>query len=136
MMRRENSFVTDRELIVVDAFVTGPRGGAPARFVLDTGAAVTTIVPELADRIGYSARDGYKRTKVRTAIGEEEAYILRVAELTVLGFTMPRFPVHVFDLAHGDLAGLLGLNFLNDFNYDILSAEQRILVEKIAPWRR
>jgi hypothetical protein len=29
--------------------------------------------------------------------------------------------------------GLVGMNFLSDFNYDVRSAEQRILVERIVP---
>lgn len=91
------------------------------------------MTPELADLVGYSARDGIKRARVRTAVGNEEGYVLRVAELSVLGFAMPSFPVHVFDLGHDDIDGLVGLNFLNDFNYEIRSAERRILVEKIAP---
>jgi predicted aspartyl protease len=133
MTKHETPFVTDGDLIVVQALVTGPRGVVPGRFVLDTGAALTTMIPELADSIGYTARDGFKRTRVRTAIGDEEGYGLRVAEFTVLGFTMPSFPINVFDLGHGDIDGLLGMNFLSDFNYEIRSAEQRILIEKILP---
>jgi hypothetical protein len=56
-----------------------------------------------------------------------------VAELTVLGFTMPSFPLHVFDLGYDDLDGLLGMNFLSEFNVEIRPAELRLLVEKIAP---
>jgi hypothetical protein len=39
----------------------------------------------------------------------------------------------VFDLGHEDMDGLLGLSFLYELNYEIRSAERRILVEKIAP---
>jgi len=131
-MSYESPFVTDGDLIIVHAFVTGPRGVSPARFVLDTGAVLTTMIPEIADLIGYSARDGFRRAKVHTAIGEEEGYVLRVAELSVLGFAMPAFSINVFDLGHEDIDGLLGLNFLSDFNYEIRSAERRILAEKIA----
>jgi hypothetical protein len=40
--------------------------------------------------------------------------------------------VNVFDLGHDDIDGLVGLNFLSDFNYEIRSVEQRLLVEMIA----
>ena len=133
MTRRETSFVTDGDLIIVKAFLTGPRKTAVGRFVLDTGAVYTTMTPELADLIGYSARDGIRPTRVRTAVGNEEGYLLRVAELEALGFAMPSFPVHVFDLGHEDIDGLVGLNFLSELNYEIRSAEGRILVEKIQP---
>jgi predicted aspartyl protease len=120
-------------LIIVEALVTGPRARLPGRFVLDTGATLTTMIPELADSIGYSPRDGLKRARVHTAVGEEEGYVLRVAELAVLGYAMPSFLINVFDLGHGDIDGLLGMNFLSDFNVEIRPAERRILIEKIAP---
>jgi clan AA aspartic protease (TIGR02281 family) len=131
MTRLETPFVFDGDLIIVEAVVTGPLGTAPGRFVLDTGAVLTTMTPELADLIGYSARDGFKQTKVHTAIGEEHGYWLRVAEFAVLGATMQSFPLQVFDLGHEDIHGLLGMNFLSDFNFEIRPAERRILVEKI-----
>jgi len=133
MTRSDTPFDTDRDLIVVEVHVTGPLGSGLGRFVLDTGAVATTMIPELAHWIGYSERDAFKRTKVHTAIGEEERYVVHVAELAVFGFAMPRFPVNVFDLGHEDIHGLLGMNLLSDLNFEIRPAEQRILVEKIAP---
>lgn len=65
MKRRETSFVTDGDLIIVNAFLTGPRKAAVGRFVLDTGAVFTTMTPELADLIGYSARDGVRAAERR-----------------------------------------------------------------------
>lgn len=103
-----------------------------ARLVLDTGAAYTTVIPELASDLGYSARDGIRRTRVHTAVGSEEGYVLEVNEFLSLGIAMQRFPVHVFDLGHDDIDGLVGLNFLNQLNYEIRSAERRIFVEPVA----
>jgi clan AA aspartic protease (TIGR02281 family) len=133
MTRRETPFDIDGDLIVVKAFLTGPLGTTVGRFVLDTGAVMTTMTPELADVIGYSARDAFQRTRVHTAIGSEEGYLLHVSELDVLGLAMPRFPVQVFDLGYEDIDGLVGMNFLSELNYEIRSAEQRILVERIEP---
>lgn len=131
MTRHVTPFVTGGDLIIVEASLTGPEDTATGRFVLDTGAAYTTITPELADAIGYSARDGVRRTRVRTAVGSEEGYLLHVSRLEILGLTVPGFPVHVFDLGHEDIDGLVGLNLLSGLNYEIRSAERRILVEKI-----
>jgi clan AA aspartic protease (TIGR02281 family) len=135
MTRLETPFDIDGDLIVVKAFLTGPLGTTAGNFVLDTGAVMTTMTPELADLIGYSARDAIKRTRVHTAISSEEGYLLRVAELDVLGLAMTSFPVHVFDLGHEDIDGLVGMNFLSELNYEVRSAERRILVEKIEPPR-
>ena len=133
MTRLATPFVTDDGLIIVEALVTGPRGTFTGRFVLDTGAAATTMARERAELIGYSPRDGFRRTKVHTALGAEEGYVLRVAEFTALGFTLTSFPINIFDLGYDDIDGLLGMNFLSDFNYEIRSSERRILVEKDRP---
>jgi clan AA aspartic protease (TIGR02281 family) len=132
MTRRETPFVTYGELIFVRGRIAGPLGTATARLVLDTGAAYTTITPEIADHIGYSARDKTRSTRVRTAVGSEQGYALPVAKLSVLGIVAPSLLVHVFDLGHSDIDGLVGLNFLNLLNYEIRLAERRILVEPVA----
>jgi len=127
MTRLSSSFVRDRELIVVDAEVVGPVNATTARLVVDTGAAATTLIPELLETIGYTRRDGFQDAKVHTAIGEERGYWLRVAELNVLGVTTPNFAVAVFALGHRDIDGLVGMNFLRHFNFEVRPAERRIL---------
>jgi predicted aspartyl protease len=131
MMRLETPFATGGDLIIVEGIVTGPLGAASGRFVLDTGAVMTTMSPEFAELLGYSARDGIKRARVRSAIGTEDGYLLAVAEFAALQCPRPRFRVHVFDLGYDDIDGLLGLNFLRELNYEVRSVEQRILVEVI-----
>ncbi len=133
MTRHETPFVTHGELIVVRAVVTGPRSAVTLRLVFDTGATYTTITPEVADDLGYGPRDGLQRTRVHTAVDSEHGYVLAVAELSVLGVAARSVRVHVFDLGHDDIDGLLGLNFLSSLNYEVRSAEQRILVEPVTP---
>ena len=133
-MKNETRFDPDAELIVVNATIRGPRGSAVVRLAIDTGSAATVIVPDVLDEIGYSARDGTARTSVTTAVGKEHGFLLKVAEFEALGFTLTGFPVNVFELANRyGIEGLIGLNFLERFNYEIRSGEGRILVEKIAP---
>jgi len=124
-------FERERELIIVEAEIVGPATTTEARLVLDTGAAATTLVPEVVERIGYTRYDGFKKAKVHTAIGEEKGYWIRVAEFTVLGVTTPDFALAVFPLGHQDIDGLVGMNFLRHFNVEIRPAEQRIFVELI-----
>jgi predicted aspartyl protease len=81
MTEHETPFVTGGDLIIVKAFITGSFGTTGGRFVLDTGAVLTTMTHELADSIGYVARDGIRRARVRTVIGSEEGYVLRVARV-------------------------------------------------------
>ncbi len=99
--------------------------------MFDTGAEATTLTPEVIEEIGYSPRDGHKPSKVHSAIGEEEGYWLHVAEFSALGVATPNFALHVFDLDHEGIDGLLGMNFLRHFNFEVRPAEQLILVELI-----
>jgi len=133
-VKHETPFDPDAELIVVNATIRGPRGSTVARMPIDTGSAATVIVPDVLDEIGYSARDGTARTSVTTAVGKEHGFLLKVEEFATLGFTLSAFTVNVFELANRyGIEGLIGWNFLERFNYEIRSAEGRILVEKIAP---
>ena len=60
--------------MVVPAEVAGPAGSWRARLVVDTGAAATTLTPQVIAKIGYSRRDGYKTATGHTAIGEEHGF--------------------------------------------------------------
>src|ERR1041384_7422241 len=133
MTRLSRSFARKRELIIVDAEISGPVATTEARLVVDTGAAATTLVPEVIGRIGYTHQDSYKKARVHTAVGEEHGYWLHVAEFTVLGVTTPDFALAVFPLGHQDVDGLVGMNFLRHFNLEIRPAERRILLELINP---
>ncbi len=133
-MRQETVFDPRSDLIIVAAFVSGPRGTTELRLALDTGSAATVIVPDALDALGYSPRDGQQITTVTSAIGQERGYILRLAGFEALGFQEADFPIHVFDLANRyGIEGVIGLNYLDKFNYEVRSAEGRILVERIDP---
>ena len=131
-MRSETSFDLDGDLIFVDAVVVGPSGQADVRLVLDTGAALTTLTPTIAESIGYTSAARVARSVMRTAAAVEHGYIVQLVQLSTLGFTVPALHVDVADLGHG-IDGVLGMNFLSDFNFEIRPGERRILVEKIAP---
>jgi predicted aspartyl protease len=133
-MTQETRFAIQQDLIYVTGTVRGPRSEAELRLVLDTGASQTVIVPDVLDEIGYSPRHGDVTSSTSTAIGRERGYTLRVARFAALGFGMKRFVVHVFDLEDRHrIDGLIGLSFLHHFNYEIRSAEGRIVLENIAP---
>jgi len=119
-------------LIVVRAWVWGPRGKAKLDLALDTAATHTHIVPDIIDELGYSPRQGDGTTVVHSAIGEEPGYLLRVSRFQALGFSTSDFRIHVHDLGDGvGVDGLLGLTFLRRFNLEIRPAEGRLLVDRI-----
>ena len=85
-MRVETSFDLVGDLIGVDAVVVGPTGRAKVQLILDTGAVMTTVVPNVAASIGYSSALRVGWTVTRTAAAEERGYIVR-SEVSTLGFT-------------------------------------------------
>lgn len=131
-MKLSRPFVRMGELILVDAKLSGPRGEGEYQLVLDTGAAATTLLPEIVEELGYTARDGIRPKTMHSALSEEAGYTLKVAELSVLGVTTPDFEVHVFDLDHQGFDGLLGMNFLRYFNFEVRPVDQQILLELIS----
>ncbi len=132
MTRLTSPFVVDRELIIVEAVVAGKNARrTKARLVVDTGSSATTLTPKVVHRIGYSRRDAYKDATVTTAVGEERGYWIHVAALDVLGVATPDFPITVFPLGHRDIDGLVGMNFLRNFNFEIRPVESLIHLDLI-----
>lgn len=121
------------DLIVVRARVWSPRSHGRLRLVVDTGSSDTVVTPDFVEQLGYSVRDGESVTTVRSAIGKEHGWTLRVKRFSALGFVVPDYRIHVFDLATGDdIDGLVGLSFLDQLNYEVRSREGRLRVERAA----
>lgn len=120
-------------LMVVDAKVFGPRGDQDLRLVVDTGATVTLIAPEILNAVGYSVRDHAGITTIRSAVATERGYLQRVSMFRALGHERPGFLLHAHDLPDGyGIDGLLGVDFLNQFNYEVRPRERRIRVAPLA----
>jgi hypothetical protein len=123
------------DLVVVQGRVWNRRGrSAKLWLAVDTAAGQTIISPEVLDELGYSAREHGEQVAItRSVVGREEGYMLRVARFDCLGFQEPNFQIFAQDLPSGwDIAGLLGLSFLRQFNYEVRSVEGRIMVERAA----
>ncbi len=119
------------DLIIVKARIWGPRGMTPVSLALDTGSAHTVIAAGLIDDLGYNPRQGEQIATVRTAVGKEQGYLLRISRFWALGFAVSDFRVHVFDLPDGfGIDGLIGLSFLRQFNVELRLAEGRLLVDR------
>jgi len=93
---------------------------------------LTTLVPRIAESIGYTSAARVACSIIRSAVAKEHGCIVRLAQLSTFGFTVPDVRADVVDLGH-DIDGVLGMNFLSDFNFEIRPADWRILVEKSRP---
>jgi len=121
------------DLIIVKGRLRGPLDpdGRLLRLVLDTGAAETIIVPDVLDELGYNPRQGEAITVMRSAVGQEHGYMIKVERFECLGHQMRDFLVNAQDLPQGwHIEGLVGLSFLHQFNYEVRSFEGRIRVER------
>ena len=126
-------FPPGSDLIIVPAFVSGPNGTrARLEMVFDTGASLTVVAPAVLDRLGYNPRNAEGRTRIRSAIGEEPGYLIRVLRLRALGHEFGDFRVHAHDLPDGfGIDGLLGLDFLRRFNFEVRCNEGRVLLQRL-----
>lgn len=85
--------------------------GKKVNFLIDTGATRTAITTEVAKQIGLSFD---YHTKAATANGEIDAYTTKIS---VLDFgSVKLFDIPAIILPNMDVAGLLGMNVLQQFN--------------------
>lgn len=118
------------KLIIIWVRIFGPLGDRRCRFALDTAASTTLVVPGILDALGYSPLTGEEATSVVSVVAVEPGYLRRVSRFRALGFEHVNFQVNASDL-HEDagIDGLLGLNFLHEYNYEIRSKEGVIRIE-------
>ncbi len=107
-------------------------GGQAVRFLVDTGASLTTIPTSLADRLGLRKKTN-PRTKVTTASGVVEVEIVELPSLR-LGpwIRLRKVKAAVLDLPGESLAGtgLLGLNVLQLLDMEIDSENSRLILKQ------
>lgn len=99
-------------------------GKTEALFVVDTAANGTVISPATRDALGFSEKDG-QVVDVTGAGGLVKYQALELDSFGVGEFVRPKFGVVVIDLARfkknpeQPYAGILGNNFLSDFDLEI-----------------
>ncbi len=91
-------------------WVTGGVNGTAVRFLIDSGATITSISRETASSAGVELRGGFP-VLVGTANGTIEADRARIKRLQVGHIVREDQAVHVSD-AFGDM-NVLGMNFLS-----------------------
>lgn len=122
-------YQVDKHLIIVPVTLHGPHGAMDADFILDTGAAHTIIDHSLVSALGYSASDATGHSKIKSVIGEERGYRVKLSRIDALGKTCNGFEVVCHDLMEQDVQGLLGMTFLEQFKFCIDPLRLLISVE-------
>jgi predicted aspartyl protease len=113
--------------------VWGSREYRELLLVIDTGAAATSIEPAILEALGYSSRDAVARTCIATPAGVQHGTLFQVHRFSALGADLPNFVVQALALddEYG-VDGLLGMNFLERFNFMVRPVEREIHLEPAA----
>ncbi len=118
----------DHRLILVEVRLSGPKGTFDAEFVLDTGASYTIIDYRLAEYLGYSKKDAFSPSRVSSALGKEEGYRINIEAIESLGKRIAPFEVACHSLYEQGVVGLLGMTFLERFDFCIFPSRQIVRV--------
>ena len=88
--------------------------------VLDTGATFTIIPWDIAVDLGYDPASLERRQRIFTGSGVEFCPVVTLKKMTSLGMAVQDIDVLCHDLPEGSCVdGLLGLNFLMMFDFEI-----------------
>jgi predicted aspartyl protease len=125
-------FERSGELMTVTARVWGAHGDRELLLVIDTGATATSIEPAILAGLGYTPGDAIVRTRVPTPAGVQRGYLFRVHRFNALGADLSGFEVQTLALADEyGVDGLLGMNFLERFNFTVRPLEKEIHLEPV-----
>jgi predicted aspartyl protease len=104
-------------IILIKTKVYGPRGDAIVNLALDTGATWTLVSWETAVLVGYDPASIQQRTAITTGSGIEYCPKLNLLRVEALGKSVSSLEVLCHTLPPTSrVDGLLGLNFLRQFN--------------------
>jgi len=106
------AFRPESGLIFIEAEISGPKGQAGARLILDTGASSSTINADVLRSAGYDPDASTDFARITTGSGVATAPRLVVTRLTALGRHAIGLRLVAHNLPHESNAdGLLGLDF-------------------------
>ena len=102
-------------LISVPVVLWGPRRSpSDLVFVLDTGTERTIIDVAIATRLGFSEEQAIRRSRVVSALGAEEGFVVTAPRFRALGWDRDNFPIACHQLgANARIDGLIGADFFD-----------------------
>ncbi len=102
-----------------------------ANFILDTGASYTVISEHVAKELKIDLDKKHPRIRLQTANGVIEVPLVTLDSIEVSGLRVDDLAAAVHDFSKDtNIAGLLGLNFLNHFRMDLDTEKGVLILEK------
>jgi clan AA aspartic protease (TIGR02281 family) len=123
---------SDKPIILVKVKVNGK---GPFDFAVDTGACVTALSKQLAQKLGVSENEGSQR-KGSGCCGEVDMAMANVKSVEIGGTEGRDFQVAVIDLSSisealkKNLGGIIGYSFMKDYKVIIDYPNKQIFFEK------
>lgn len=117
-------------LFTLKVFIEGPTGKAYPKLLLDTSSVYTIISQEILENIGCSPAGATKRQRIITGSGYEIVPVVQVNKFHCLGKSIGNFELLAHTLPLGTYVdGLLGMDFLNQFEIEIIISRGEILIK-------
>jgi clan AA aspartic protease (TIGR02281 family) len=118
----------DKRLILVPVVLHSPMGSVRARFVFDTGASLTIVDYRIAETIGYESHHAVAPSQVSSASGKEHGFRIKVASFETLGKQRANFEVACHALLEQGVEGLIGMNFIEQFDFCVYPSKNMIRI--------
>lgn len=99
------------------------------KFIIDTGASVTTIPPSAAEAIGVDVDRLTVKRRFFGAGGEYMAPVIKLESLAIDHLVIYDLSVLIVELPHDGQLGLLGMDFLSRFKMDLNSDAGILILE-------
>lgn len=99
--------------------------------LIDTGATLVALRPDVAERIGLPTT--HNNVLFHTANGSVRASIVRIRELKVGAHTVNGLSAGVLPISNAQYDGLLGMNYLSQFRFQIDQQRRVLLLNERAP---
>lgn len=122
------SYSVDKRLIVIPVRIFNPTHFLDVNFILDTGASYTIIDYRLAQSLGYTHSKSISSSRVHSAVGKEEGYRIRIEKIEALGKRISPFEIDCHALLEQGVSGLLGMTFLEQFDFCIFPSKRIIRI--------
>lgn len=118
------------EHFIVDAYINGQQN---SRLMIDTGASLTVVSNAYYENLLNTTSVEFGRNMlINTAGGDKKAFSVIVAEFAIGHYVIEDFEIVVMDLENFEKAdGLLGMNFLKNFKFEIDQSNSTLLLSLV-----